>query len=69
MAFLLVWDKIGTQGVSLCCFHAYMYYNPNWFITRLARIYHQCPAFFLYFLDLSPFSGSLSWPICDLISV
>jgi hypothetical protein len=25
--------KIATQGVSLCCFHAYIYYNQNWFIS------------------------------------
>jgi hypothetical protein len=33
MVFLLVWVKIATQGVSLCYFHAYMYYNPNLFIS------------------------------------
>jgi hypothetical protein len=22
-----------TQGISFCCFHVYMYYNPNWFIS------------------------------------
>jgi hypothetical protein len=22
---------VATQGDSLCCFHAFMYYNPNWF--------------------------------------
>jgi hypothetical protein len=41
--FVEVWDKdrefpcveikIVIQGISLCCFHAYMCYNPNWFIS------------------------------------
>jgi hypothetical protein len=28
LEFLLV-----RQGDSLCCFHAHVYYNPNWFIS------------------------------------
>jgi hypothetical protein len=26
---VMFWIKIGTQGVSLCCFHEIMYYNHN----------------------------------------
>jgi hypothetical protein len=33
MVFLLVWDKDSYIGRFLCCFCAYMYYNPNWFIS------------------------------------
>jgi hypothetical protein len=25
--------KIAIQGDFLCCFHAYIHYNPNWFIS------------------------------------
>jgi hypothetical protein len=27
--------KIAVQGVLLCPFHEYMYYNPNWFIPSI----------------------------------
>jgi hypothetical protein len=40
MVFLLVWDRIAIQGDSLCCFHAHMYYNTNWFIST--RPLHYC---------------------------
>jgi hypothetical protein len=33
MAFLLVWDEDTYTGDSLCCFHAYVYYSHNWFIS------------------------------------
>jgi hypothetical protein len=35
MIFLLVWGKDDTDGVSLCCFHPYMYYNLDWFVSSL----------------------------------
>jgi hypothetical protein len=37
MAFLLLWGKdsytVGEGRDSFCCLHAYMYYNPNCFIS------------------------------------
>jgi hypothetical protein len=33
MMFFLFEIKIATLEDSLCCFHACMYYNLNWFIS------------------------------------
>jgi hypothetical protein len=33
MVFSLVWDKDSYTECFLCCFHTYMYYKPNWFIS------------------------------------
>jgi hypothetical protein len=35
--------KIAIQGDSLCCFHAYVYYNPNWFISTRPLHYFLVP--------------------------
>jgi hypothetical protein len=42
--FLLVWDKDSCTERFLACFHAYMYYNPNWFIST--RPLHYFPVTF-----------------------
>jgi hypothetical protein len=39
--------KIAIQGVSLCYFYVYMYYNPNWFIPFIFLLSTLVP--FLWF--------------------
>jgi hypothetical protein len=40
MAFLLLWYKDSYTGRFFLLFHAYVYYNPNWFIsTRLLHCF------------------------------
>jgi hypothetical protein len=43
IVFLLVEIKIATQGDSLCCFHAHVYYNPTWFISTRPLHYSLVP--------------------------
>jgi hypothetical protein len=35
--------KIAIQGESLCCFHAHVHYNPNWFICIRSLHYFLVP--------------------------
>jgi hypothetical protein len=40
MAFLMVWDWDSYTGsfLVLCCCHAYVYCNPNWFIYQFSSL-------------------------------
>jgi hypothetical protein len=35
--------RIAIQGESLCCFQAYVYYDPNWFISTRPLHYFLFP--------------------------
>jgi hypothetical protein len=60
MALLLVWDKDSYMGRFLVLFHAYMYYNPNWFIST--SILHYTLLLFPYMWIFHMYSW-LHWGI------
>jgi hypothetical protein len=43
MTFLSFEIKRAIQGNSLYCFHAYMYYNPNWLVSTRPLHYFLVP--------------------------